>query len=255
MNTLFGNLVDLSIERLRTFEPPEGYWLAFSGGKDSCVLLDLAERSGVKFDAHYSVISIDPPELLRFIKREFADKGRVKMDIPARPFLSAMVDNGYPTRRRRWCCRVFKEKAGEGRFILTGIRWAESVRRAKRKMTELCNRSGSRYLHPIVDWKNADVWDYIRARGLPTCSLYAEGQTRIGCVGCPNSNDEAWRSRWPHLAAAWRRAFHALYNRRKAQGKEWTAKWSDPDVLFEAWCDHRNPMHGDKAEQDCGLFT
>ncbi|HET6456314.1 MAG TPA: phosphoadenosine phosphosulfate reductase, partial [Armatimonadota bacterium] len=62
------SLVDVAVERIRTFEPPEGYWLAFSGGKDSVVLKALADISGVKYEPHYSVTGIDPPELVRFIR-------------------------------------------------------------------------------------------------------------------------------------------------------------------------------------------
>lgn len=55
MKTLFGQLDEIAIERLKTFEPEEGYYVAYSGGKDSDVVLDLVIRSGVKFDAHHSL--------------------------------------------------------------------------------------------------------------------------------------------------------------------------------------------------------
>ena len=54
--------VNKSILRLKTFEPPEGYYLAFSGGKDSCVLKWLADTAGVKYHAVYRITSVDPPE-------------------------------------------------------------------------------------------------------------------------------------------------------------------------------------------------
>ena len=64
--TLFGrhDKVQVSIDRLRTFEPPEEYYLAFSGGKDSQAVYHLCREAGVKFDAHYSLTTVDPPEVI-----------------------------------------------------------------------------------------------------------------------------------------------------------------------------------------------
>ena len=73
------NKVKKSIERLKAFEPPEGYYLAFSGGKDSVVCKALLEMAGCKNDATYRVTSVDPPELVRFIKEQHPD---VKREVP-----------------------------------------------------------------------------------------------------------------------------------------------------------------------------
>jgi len=59
------SMVEQSIELMRHEERrcgDAGYYLAFSGGKDSIALYRLAEMAGVKFDAHYSMTTIDPPE-------------------------------------------------------------------------------------------------------------------------------------------------------------------------------------------------
>lgn len=61
--------VKASMERMKAFEPQEGYLLAFSGGKDSVALKALADMAGVKYTAHYNVTSVDPPELVRFIRQ------------------------------------------------------------------------------------------------------------------------------------------------------------------------------------------
>ena len=75
-----------------------------------------------------------------------------------------IVEKGFPTRVNRWCCKLLKECNGEGRFMVTGIRWAESARRSKRKMTEVCNKkTGGRYLHPIIDWTTKEVWEYLNS--------------------------------------------------------------------------------------------
>ena len=60
---------EIAIARLQNFEPPDGYYLAFSGGKDSVTILALAKQAGVKFDAHYHYTTCDPPELVQFIRR------------------------------------------------------------------------------------------------------------------------------------------------------------------------------------------
>jgi phosphoadenosine phosphosulfate reductase len=263
MNTLFGNLVDLSIERLRMFEPPEGYWLAFSGGKDSVVLLDLAKRSGVKFEAWYSVAP-DPPELLRFIRHEYPE---VQWQKHAYSFFELIAKKGLPRRQGRWCCELFKECSGRGRLVLTGVRWAESTMRAKRKMTEACTQGRTtRFVRPIIDWETRDVWSYIRANNIPYCSLYDEGFGRIGCVGCPFDRNPVWVTRWPNVVLNYRRATQRFWqsmedkrlaeNRRRHRRLTYGQQWSSGDAIFDAWLDRDNPMHGDLAEDDgCDLFA
>jgi phosphoadenosine phosphosulfate reductase len=124
--------VETAINRLKAFEPPEGYFLAFSGGKDSVVIKRLAEMAGVKFDAHYSVTSVDPPELVRFVK----EQKDVSFDIPRDKDGNAITmwnlipkKRMPPTRLVRYCCEKLKECAGKGRLTVTGIRWAESTNR------------------------------------------------------------------------------------------------------------------------------
>jgi len=131
--------VQVAIERLQAFEPAEGYYLAFSGGKDSVTIKALADMAGVKYDAHYNLTSVDPPELVQFIKA-FDD---VIIDIPR-------DDDGKqitmwnlipkkkmpPTRMVRYCCKELKEFGGRGRMVITGVRWAESSNR-KRNQGEI----------------------------------------------------------------------------------------------------------------------
>lgn len=127
--------VEVAIERFKTFEPPEGYYLAFSGGKDSVVIKALADMAGVKYDAHYSHTSIDPPELIRFIKDKHPD---VIIEFPRdkdgkRITMWNLIPKKKmpPTRIVRYCCEKLKESSGDGRFTVTGVRWEESVRRKK----------------------------------------------------------------------------------------------------------------------------
>lgn len=43
-----GYKIKKSIQRLKTFEPEDGYYLAFSGGKDSQCIYHLAKMGGGK---------------------------------------------------------------------------------------------------------------------------------------------------------------------------------------------------------------
>lgn len=125
--------VENAIKRLQSFEPPEGYYVAFSGGKDSQCIYHLCQMAGVKFDAHYNVTSVDPPELVQFIKRQYPD---VIFDLPryadgSRITMWNLIPRKGipPLRTQRYCCEELKEASGEGRIVVTGVRWAESARR------------------------------------------------------------------------------------------------------------------------------
>lgn len=127
--------VQKAVELLRLFEPKDGsgYFLAFSGGKDSVCVKALADMAGVKYDAHYSVTSVDPPELVRFIKASYPDViFDHKLDDDGKPITmwSLIRKKKYPpTRIARYCCAELKETSGEGRTVVTGVRWAESANR------------------------------------------------------------------------------------------------------------------------------
>ena len=57
------------------------FYLAFSGGKDSQALYHLAVMAGVKFKAHMSLTSVDPPEVIRFVKQNYPDVELIKPKI------------------------------------------------------------------------------------------------------------------------------------------------------------------------------
>ena len=135
------NKVKKSIERLKAFEPPEGYYLAFSGGKDSVVCKTLLDEAGVKYDATYRVTTVDPPELVRFIKKVHPDVIREvprygpdykNTKLAGKPItMWNLIPEKLlpPTRMARYCCEKLKESGGDGRMTVTGVRWAESINR------------------------------------------------------------------------------------------------------------------------------
>lgn len=140
------NKVEVAIDRLQSFEPKDGYYLAFSGGKDSQCIYHLAKMARVKFDAHYRITSVDPPELVRFIKTQYPD---VALDYPRDADGNVITmwnlipkQTIPPTRKARYCCDKLKESGGEGRLTVTGVRWAESPARKQNQGEVVIMKTG-----------------------------------------------------------------------------------------------------------------
>ena len=121
-----------AIERLKAFEPANGYYIAYSGGKDSDCIRILAELADVKRDLVHNLTSVDAPETVRYVKSipdveiekpRYADGERITM-------WNLIVKKGTPPMRlSRYCCSNLKESGGKGRITVTGVRWAESSNR------------------------------------------------------------------------------------------------------------------------------
>lgn len=242
--------VQEALDRIKDFEPPDGYCLAFSGGKDSCVIKHLADQAGVKYDAHYNVTNLDPPELVRFIKKHHPDVG---WNIPKKSFRRMLLEKKFvPLRHQRWCCELLKEGSGDGRTVMMGVRWAEGANRKKRRLYEVCYKNKTKkYFSPIIDWENEDVWEFIKRENLPYCSLYDEGFKRLGCVMCPfasTKNRMAEAERWPKYAARYKRWFRDLMIYRILLGKPLT-DFKDENDLFNWWLQYDG--RGKKDKNQC----
>lgn len=240
--------LEVSIERIKQIEPRGGSWyLAFSGGKDSCVVKALCDMAGVKYDAHYRITSVDPPELVRFIKEKHPD---VSMDFPR--YKDGKVITMWnliptktmpPTRIVRYCCQYLKENGGEGRDKITGVRWDESVRRRKKRsgleaedkkdrtrldpdnmdedMVRFCMQSKGFILNPIIDWTTDEVWEFIHRFNIPYCELYDQGFKRLGCIGCPMATPKEKKrqfERYPKFKEAYIRAFDRMIQNQISGG-------------------------------------
>lgn len=233
-NTLFGvdDKVKIAIEILKDLEPEEGYHVADSGGKDSCVILELVKMAGVKYDAHHSLTTIDPPELVYFLRDYHKD---TIIDRPKKPFLTRLAENGYPQRIRRWCCKEYKETGGAGRLVITGVRADESYKRARRNFLETCTQDPSRrFLNIIFTWTESDVWDFIKKYSVPYCKLYDEGWKRIGCLFCPNAGKRRLQDaiNYPGYTRAFIKAFENLYQNKK---DKWKNDWTSGEQMFWDW--------------------
>lgn len=249
--------IEDSIRLLQEFESSaleyssDGYYLCFSGGKDSCVIKDLAIRAGVKFTANYSATTIDPPELTRFIKHHHPD---VIWHRPKIPLLKMVEKRGLPTRSARWCCQEYKEQGGDGLVKIMGVRSAESPRRARQweSITYWKSGKGGWCVNPILSWTDLEVWKYLKSINIPYCKLYDDGMKRIGCVGCPMSNRRHIDfERWPWFKKLWKRAARERWNRLESDSR--TKKvFKDSDEWFEWWMSNKSMP--DKYDCQMGLF-
>ena len=235
-NTLFGTFdkIQTAIQLLRQHEPPEGYYVCFSGGKDSVVILDLVKKAGVKFEAHHNIMTIEQPELMQFIFKEYPE---VINDRAPTTMYKLIQKYGCPPHRHlRFCCWELKTSHGQGRFKVTGIRAEESPRRAKRQKLEQDLKGGGYFLNLIHDWTTSDVWQYIRQNNLPYCKLYDEGKSRIGCVFCPfaklqDNLDNV--KRYPQFVRYFVTACDRAIKNRLAKGKD--SKYKSGQEMFDAW--------------------
>lgn len=219
-----------ALEFIRKHEPPEGYYLGFSGGKDSLVSKDLMLRAGVKFTTYYSATGIDPPELCKYIKRYHPEVIWLR---PKLNFYKGILKKQFPTKFRRWCCDELKKKPGleiplKNRIM--GIRAEESWKRAGRENPDYHKKLKQWTYKPIFHWRTWEIWDYIERHELPYCSLYDEGFDRIGCIICPylcykNSKPlQRNRQRWPKQYAAFERVMKKYFELKGDQLREKTAQ-------------------------------
>ena len=217
----------LRSERMaREYDPENGFYLAFSGGKDSLVLYHLARMAGVKFKAHMNLTSIDPPDVIRFVKQRYPSVELIKPKMSI--YDMALKKHILPTRFMRWCGAEYKEMSGAGKVTLIGIRKGESAKRSKRNEVETGNRKFSGnfdqfsehretmvtcvngkdkiLVSPILNWTEGEVWEFIHRYKVPYCKLYDEGYSRIGCILCPMSNRKQKLKdirRFPHVKRKW----------------------------------------------------
>lgn len=265
-----------AIERLRlAAEMSERYYnapliITDSGGKDSAVCVQLAKNAGINFEVQHNHTTADAPETVRHIRRQFKtleEQGiSCKINYPVykgKPVsMWSLIPQKLmpPTRIVRYCCGILKEEGGKDRFICTGVRWAESVKRKngrnafeknsdrkdkiillgdnddKRLLFENCRLKAKRTVNPIIDWTDEDVWDYIGEQKIEINPLYCEGFKRVGCIGCPMAG-KCGRivqfNRWPKYKDLYIFAFDRMVQELKLRGK--ADKWKTGLDVFNWW--------------------
>lgn len=222
-----GDHIAEAVDFLRQHEPPEGYFVGFSGGKDSICTLHLCKLAGVKHQAVYSCTRIDPPEMYAFIKQNYPD---VQWMFPKTSVYSQIVKWMPPLRHTRWCCDFLKKNPSKDHPLkhrVMGIRAEESVSRASFPRIDFHKKYKQTLYKPIFHWPEWVIWEAIEAWKLPYPSLYDEGFHRIGCVVCPfilgTSQCERNQKRWPGIWKAYEKAVKRWWKER-GKGREGSAE-------------------------------
>ena len=255
---------------LRLYKQP--LVITYSGGKDSDVLLHLAEASGIPFEVLHSLTTADAPQTVYHVRdtfRRLENKGiKCTVDKHVQPDGSRITMWNLiprtlipPTRLARYCCSKLKEGGGKGRFIATGVRWDESAARKKnrgalevitskkdnslilsndnsedRRLFESCQLKGKRVVNPIVDWKTDDVLDYIEAEHITMNPLYGCGFSRVGCIGCPMAGKQSRQRdflKYPKYKTMYIKAFERRIEEMKRRGRAVT--WETGLDAFHWW--------------------
>jgi len=253
----------------------EPLYVCYSGGKDSKVVRRLMEMSEVPYELHYSMTTVDIPSVVREIlddKEVIVDKARYADGTQKTMWNLIVKKHLPPTRICRYCCAELKETGGQGKICVTGVRKAESVRRAKqgaeakilksgkalilnldndddRRTIEQCYRTQKTLINPILDWSEEDIWEFSKVENIQQNPLYTHcggTKTRLGCVLCPMarlSDREEDIKEYPKIAEAYVKAFdRMLLNMQK------TVDWKNGQDVFDWW------MYG-KQEVDENQFS
>lgn len=192
--------------------------VAYSGGKDSDVILELTKMANVPYRAIYKNTTIDPPSTIKHAIEMGAEVLR-----PKYRFFELVRQMGLPMRHSRFCCRYLKEYKVLD-YVIVGVRRDESRQRKERyKEPEICRvynkKEKVRQYFPILDWDAKDVEDFIKERNIRCAPIYYDEkgnfhvERRLGCMCCPLASKNkriAQFKKYPNMVKAYIRA-----------GKEW----------------------------------
>lgn len=180
------------------------FYVAFSGGKDSIVTLDLVQRSlpHNKFKVLFGDTGMEFPDTYNVVEqvKSYCEKSGIE-------FLRSKCDFepeytwrqfGPPAQTMRWCCSVHKtapqiillrKYTGNPHFrgmAFTGVRGDESASRSEYNDVSLGEKVRGQYsCHPILEWNSAELFSYIYDRDLLLNEAYKKGNSRAGCLVCP----------------------------------------------------------------------
>lgn len=185
------------------------FYVAFSGGKDSVVALDLVSRAlpHNAFKVLFGDTKMEFPDTYEAVK-----KVKTLCEEKNIEFLTSRSDLepedtwkqfGPPAQRIRWCCSVHKsapqvlllrEYLNNSHFrgmAFTGVRGDESESRSEYDELNLGEKIKGQYsYHTILHWNSAELYLYIYKNNLILNDTYKKGNSRAGCLVCPYATNK-----------------------------------------------------------------
>lgn len=233
--------------------------VAYSGGKDSDVILELTRMAGINYRAIYKNTTIDPPGTIKH-----CIENHVEIIRPKATFFQLVEKQGMPNRFRRHCCAVLKEYKILDRVII-GVRKTEGTKRAARykEPTECRIYKGNKHVEqffPILDWTDEDVVQFIDKRKLKVHQLYyredgkIDPKRRLGCMACPLASIKKRREqflKYPKLLRTYiknaQKYIDKHPNSKVAKAYKDAYEWMVEELFFE--------KYKKWAEYKCNLFN
>lgn len=129
-----------------------------------------------------NLTSVDPPEVIRFVKKCYPD---VELAKPKESIYNIAIRRKIlPTMRVRWCCAEFKESAGAGKVTLIGIRHEESSRRSRRNEVEISSRKFSGTLDELEEYRQEQKVKKARKKSQKdgVNIMNADQEQTLGCI-------------------------------------------------------------------------
>jgi phosphoadenosine phosphosulfate reductase len=161
--------------------------VAWTGGKDSTVLLHLVKETfgEVPFPVMFNDSTMEFEEIYDFIKQLTKQWHLILTVVPHDEKELEQFAKMKDKKAQKELSRIMKVTA-INKFVqkyhiqafLAGIRWDEHEARSKE--TYFSKRSDHTRVHPILDFTETDIWDYIKSQNVPYVNLYDKGYRSLG---------------------------------------------------------------------------
>lgn len=252
--------IDQAILLLKAYDnPDEPVEIAYSGGKDSDVILQLAKEAGINYLAIYRNTTIDPPGTIKHVMEMGVDILQ-----PKKTFFQLIEENGLPNRFMRFCCRFLKEYKVLDKCVM-GVRKSESRARDERynEPTE-CKFYGSKKNHveaiyPILEWSDEDVAEFLQDRKIQCAPVYYDEhgnfhvERRLGCIACPLASEGKRIKQFKQYPSILRQYVVRLRKFRDTHKDAETCTYFADEyeqMYFDIYCSSKPEFE----EKRCGLF-